>query len=83
MGKKTFTADLSVSGLNALKKQLLQYRDDLPIKCKQLVSRLLQSGVEVAETNISESPLGKYVTVSTNISSDKIGVMVYCLPRGK
>ena len=30
MGKKTFTADLSVSGLNAIKKQLLQYRDDLP-----------------------------------------------------
>ena len=73
MGKKTFTADLSVSGLNALKKQLLQYRDDLPIKCKQLVSSLLQSGVEVAETNISESPLGKYVTVSTNISADKMG----------
>ena len=83
MGKKTFTADLSVSGLNALKKQLLQYRDDLPIKCKQLVSRLLQSGVEVAETNISESPLGKYVTVSTNISSDKIGCNGILLAKGQ
>lgn len=83
MGKKTFTADLSVSGLNALKKQLLQYRDDLPIKCKQLVYRLLQSGVEVAETNISESPLGKYVTVSTNISADKIGCNGILLAKGQ
>ena len=83
MGKKTFTADLSVSGLNALKKQLLQYSDDLPIKCKQLVSMLLQSGVEVAETNISESPLGKYVTVSTNISADKIGCNGILLAKGQ
>ena len=83
MGKKTFTADLSVSGLNALKKQLLQYRDDLPIKCKQLVSSLLQSGVEVAKTNISESPLGKYVTVSTNISADKIGCDGILLAKGQ
>ena len=57
MATKTFKTDLSVSGLNALKKQLLQYRDELPIKCKQLVSMLLKSGVEVAETNISDSPL--------------------------
>ena len=71
MAIKTFKANLSVSGLNALKKQLLQYRDDLPIKCKQLVSRLLQSGGEVAETNISESPLGKYVTVMHRLA--------YCL----
>ena len=83
MAIKTFKANLSVSGLNTLKKQLLQYRDDLPIKCKQLVSRLLQSGVEVAETNISESPLGKYVTVSTNISADKIGCNGILLAKGQ
>nr|DAI43981.1 MAG TPA: hypothetical protein [Caudoviricetes sp.] len=83
MATKTFKTDLSVSGLNALKKQLLQYRDELPIKCKQLVSMLLKSGVEVAETNISESPLGKYVTVSTNISADKMGCNGILLAKGQ
>lgn len=83
MAKKVFKTDLSISGLNALKKQLIQYRDELPIKCKQLVSMLLKSGVEVAETNISKSPLGKYVTVSTNISADKMGCNGILLAKGQ
>lgn len=52
MTKKTFKADLSVKGIEALKKQLLQYRDDLPTKCKKLVSMLAEQGVEVAKGNI-------------------------------
>lgn len=80
---KVLKADLSVSGLNTLKSQLLQYRDELPIKCKQLVSMLLKNGVGVAETNISESPLGKYVTVSTNISADKMGCNGILLAKGQ
>ena len=73
MAKKVFKSDLSVSGLNDLKRQLLQYKDELPIKCEKIVSRLLQSGVAVSQARISESPLGKYVTVTTNISVDKMG----------
>lgn len=82
MAKKTFNADLSLEGIEALKRQLLQYKDDLPMKCEKLVSRLLQSGVDVANTSISESPLGKYVTVSTNISSDKMGCNGILLAKG-
>ena len=62
MAKKVFKADLSVNGVEALKRQLLQYKDSLHIKCEKLVSLLLQSGVEVSQARISESPLGKYVT---------------------
>ena len=82
MAKKVFKADLSVSGLNDLKRQLLQYKDELTTKCEKLVSRLLQSGVAVSQTNISESPLGKYVTVTTNISSDKMGCKGILLAKG-
>ena len=82
MAKKVFKADLSVSGLNDLKRQLLQYKDELPTKCEKLVSRLLQSGVTVSQTKISESPLGKYVTVTTNISSDKMGCKGILLAKG-
>ena len=82
MAKKVFKSDLSVKGIEALKRQLLQYKDNLPIKCEKLVSRLLQSGVEVSQARINESPLGKYVTVTTNISADKMGCKGILLAKG-
>lgn len=82
MAKKVFKSDLSISGLNNLKRQLLQYKDELPTKCEKLVSRLLQSGVAVSQSKIGESPLGKYVTVTTNISADKIGCNGILLAKG-
>ena len=82
MAKKVFKSDLSVKGIEALKSQLLQYKDNLSIKCEKLVSRLLQSGLEVSQSKISESPLGKYVTVTTNISADKMGCKGILLAKG-
>ena len=82
MAKKVFKSDLSISGLNDLKRQLLQYKNELPMKCEKLVSRLLQSGVAVSQSRISESPLGKYVTITTNISADKIGCKGILLAKG-
>ena len=83
MAKKVFKSDLSVNGIEAIKSQLLQYRNSLPINCETLVSRLLQSGVAVSQTKISESPLGKYVTVTTNISADKMGCKGILLAKGE
>ena len=82
MAKKVFKSDLSVKGIEALKSQLLQYKDSLSVKCEKLVSRLLQSGVAVSQARISESPLGKYVTVTTNISADNIGCKGILLAKG-
>ena len=79
---KKISVDLSIKGLNDLKRQLLQYKDELPIKCEKLVSRLLQSGVAVSQSKISESPLGKYVTVTTNISADNVGCKGILLAKG-
>ena len=82
MAKKVFKSDLSVNGIEALKSQLLQYKDSLPVKCETLVSRLLRSGVSVSQSKISESPLGKYVTVTTNISADTMGCKGILLAKG-
>ena len=46
MAKKVFKSDLSVKGVEALKSQLLQYKDSLPIKCETLVYRLFLRAVE-------------------------------------
>ena len=82
MAKKVFKSDLSSNGVEALKRQLLQYKDSLPVKCEKLVSRLLQSGVSVSQTKISESPLGKYVTVTTDVSADNMGCKGILLAKG-
>ena len=74
--------ELSVKGIESIKRQLLQYKDNLPIKCEKLVSRLLQSGVAVSQTKINESPLGKYVTITTDVSADKMGCKGILLAKG-
>lgn len=77
-------ADLSVKGIESVKKKLIQYRDvELPKKCKEFVERLLQSGVSVSRAKIDESPLGKYVTVTTDISADKMGCKGILLAKGE
>ena len=82
MPKKVYKSDMSVKGLDSLIRELQKYKDDLPNKCKKLVSELLQSGVEVSKARISDSPLGKYVTVTTNISSEKMGCKGILLAKG-
>lgn len=77
-------ADLSVKGIESAKKKLIQYRDvELPRKCKEFVERLLQSGVSVSRAKIDESPLGKYVTITTDISADNIGCKGILLAKGE
>ena len=76
-------SDLSVKGIENVKKKLIQYRDvELPRKCKEFVERLLQIGVDVSRAKISESPLGKYVTVTTDVSADKMGCKAILLAKG-
>lgn len=79
---KNISEELSVKGIEAIKRQILQYKDSLPIKCEKLVSRLLKIGIEVSQSKISESPLGKYVTVTTNISADNMGCKGILLAKG-
>lgn len=74
MGRKVFKTDLSVKGIEALKKQLLDYKQDLvQVKTKELVTRLIESGETVARARVNQSPLGSYVTITTNISPERAG----------
>ena len=82
MPKKVFKSDMSVKELDSLIRELQKYNDDLPNKFKKLVSELLQKGVDVSKARISDSPLGKYVTVTTNISSEKMGCKGILLAKG-
>ena len=84
MEKKTFTINLSVKDIENLKKELVNYRDnELPRKCEQLVKRLLEVGITVSQTKVDESPLGKYVVLTTNISPKEYGCNGILLAKGQ
>ena len=74
MAKRVFKADLSVKWIESLKNQLRDYQQELvTVKVQELVKRLLERGEQVSQANVSESSLGKYVSITTNISPEKAG----------
>lgn len=84
MAKKVFKSDLSVSGLNDLKRQLLQYKDiEMPNKCKELVIRLANEGITVGKQNVGG--FGKYITFSmqTNPYEDGCKAIMLASENGK
>lgn len=82
MAKKVFKTDLSISGIKALQKQLADYRYSLPQKCKELTERLKDIGINVIEARIGQSPLGKYITVKTDMSEEKAGYKAILIATG-
>jgi hypothetical protein len=84
MAKRVFKTDLSVKGIEQLKKDLLNYKNNiLEQKIREYVSKLLDIGIIVAKANIDESPLGKYVTLSSTISADKTGCKGIIIAKGE
>lgn len=64
MAKRKFKTDLSVKGIQNLKDELLNYKNNvLQQKLNLLVEELARIGLAVSKVKISESPLGKYVSV--------------------
>lgn len=82
MAKRTLKTDLSISGIKQLQKDLEKYRDSLTYKCKLLAEKLAKAGIKVAETKIDESPLGKYVTIKTEITEEKAGCSAILIATG-
>lgn len=83
MAKRKFKASLSVDGIEKLKRDLLNYKDNiLQQNIREYVSRLLQIGISVSQARVNESPLGKYITLSTNISADKMGCNGILIAKG-
>lgn len=84
MARKVFKTDLSVKGIEQLKKDLLNYKEvELPNKIRKYVSELLKLGISVSQSRVDESPLGKYITLSTDISSDKMGCEGILIAKGE
>lgn len=55
MAKKTLKADLSVSSIRNLQKELEKYRDSLTYKCELLVKRLAEAGISVIDENMAKA----------------------------
>lgn len=74
MAKRTININLfdSKSIQNAI-KQIEQYRDDLPRKCQEICRRLVEEGVKVADVAINSVPIGKTITLTTDINPSKMG----------
>lgn len=84
MAKHVFVSDLSVKGIKKMQKDLLKYKTDyLQKKCRELAERLIVIGVTVSQAKIDESPLGKYVSLSTDISSDAMGTTAILVAVGE
>lgn len=83
MAKYKFKSDLSVDGIANLRKQLQDYKNNtLQTKLKEFVRRLAEEGVEVANVRVAESPLGKYVTIKTEISEEQAGTKAIIIGTG-
>ena len=79
MAKHKFSTDLSIKGIENLKKQLIQYRDvELPNKCRELAARLAQS-VPVTVYDVFDagqrSEGGKYWLDRARLSGARISVL--------
>lgn len=83
IAKKTIKANLSVSSIRNAQRELEKYRDSLEYKARLLTETLAEIGINVAETKIDESPLGKYVTIKTDISEEKAGCKAILIATGE
>ena len=83
MTKKTLKADLSMQGIRKLQDELRKYQNDLTRKCRLLATELAEIGVKVAEAKIGESPLGKYVSIQTNITEEQAGCKAILIATGE
>lgn len=68
MARRVFTADLSVSGIDGLIKQLQDYERDLKDRNKLFVERLAEVGIPVIDSKIAEAQGDSDKTHSTEIS---------------
>lgn len=74
MKSKTISIDLfSQKSIQNAIKQIEQYRDDLPRKCQEICRRLSEEGVRVADVAINSVPIGRTITLTTDINPSKMG----------
>jgi hypothetical protein len=83
LAKRTLNATLSTTSIRKLQDELKKYQNDLTTKCKLLAKELAEIGVKVAEARIGESPLGKYVSIQTDITEEQAGCKAILIATGE
>lgn len=73
MAKYKFTSNLSVTGIEELKKKLQRYKDyTLQRKIDLIVQNLIELGADVANAAVNQTKVGqKYVKISVKIDDTK------------
>ena len=83
MAVKKYKVDiLSQSSIERLIKDLQAYQNDLQNKTRILAQLLAEHGITVAGARIGESPLGKYVTIRTELSEEVVGTRAILIAVG-
>ena len=83
MSKKVISMSLSQKSIQNAINELRSYQSELGRKTELFVKKLAEVGITVAQTYINESPLGKYITVKTNIMPEKAGCRAVLIATGK
>lgn len=74
MARKTIKVDIfNPKNIQNCIKQIESHRDDLPRKCQEICRRLSEEGVRVADAAINSVPIGKTITLTTDINPSKMG----------
>ena len=83
--KKTIEINLFDGGksLREAIKQIEDYRNDLPRKCQEICRRLAEEGVRVADAAINSVPIGKTITLTTDINPSKMGCQAIMKMTGR
>lgn len=84
MARKTIKVDIfNPKSIQDCIKQIEAYRDDLPGKCQEICRRLAEEGVMVANTAINSVPIGKTITLTTDINPSKMGCQAIMKMTGR
>ena len=83
MAKKVIRGDLSAKGIQSIIDQLKDYKQDLQRKAELFCKKLAESGMEVAESHIAESPLGKTISVRIDMEPADAGCKAMLIATGQ
>lgn len=83
MAKHTISLSLSEKSINEAIQQIELYKDTLQYKCELLAERLAELGDKAAIMSISESPLGRTVSMKVDKSPTEMGCTAVLIAIGK
>lgn len=79
-----FKVDLfNPKSIRELQDKLNQYKNTLVYKANLVVERLIQIGYGVALSHIQESPLGKYIVLSSSLTPEQMGCKAILMAVGE